>query len=241
MDGRSVTLEEQARLTEKTISTKSTNNAALEAIIRSAELYLQALKLADKPSDRKRIDAKCKHLLAQAERLKVSRGSPSAVVNGQQDLKPPSSTRKLTTRENIIILEGSKLHGMIFKPWTKPPSPDEFVLKNGDEPFTDPVRLPLSATQLESFAGWKRPREALTPRNPDVGAQTSPVEVVMHIPDSMDLVQDMTSDCSVVASLCAGTARVERGHPKVRNLKIPARRRLNMESDIANNSPSLRS
>lgn len=215
MDSKSVNLEEQARLTEKTIATKSTNNAALEATIRSAELYLQALKLADKPSDRKRIDAKCKNLLAQAERLKVSRGSPSPVVSRKQDLISPSSTRKLTTRENIIILEGSKLHGMIFKPWTKPPSPDEFSLNNGDEPFTDPVRLPLSATQLESFAGWKRPREALTSINADMDAQTFPIEVVMHIPDNMDLVQDMTSDCSVVASLCAGTARVERGHPKV--------------------------
>lgn len=32
----------------------------------------------------------------------------------------------------------------------------------------------------------------------------------------LDLVQDITSDCSVVASLCAGTARVERGYAKVR-------------------------
>lgn len=32
----------------------------------------------------------------------------------------------------------------------------------------------------------------------------------------VDLVQDVTSDCSVVASLCALTARVERGHSNVR-------------------------
>ena len=31
----------------------------------------------------------------------------------------------------------------------------------------------------------------------------------------VDLVQDMTTDCSVVASLCAGTARAERGHARV--------------------------
>ena len=30
-----------------------------------------------------------------------------------------------------------------------------------------------------------------------------------------DLVQDMTGDCSLVASLCAGMARAEAGHTKV--------------------------
>lgn len=33
--------------------------------------------------------------------------------------------------------------------------------------------------------------------------------------EAMDLVQDMTSDCSVVASFCAGAARAEAGHTKV--------------------------
>ena len=33
--------------------------------------------------------------------------------------------------------------------------------------------------------------------------------------EKVDLVQDMTTDCSVVASLCAGTARAERGHARV--------------------------
>ena len=33
----------------------------------------------------------------------------------------------------------------------------------------------------------------------------------------IDLVQDMTSDCSVVASLCALVARAEHGHVEVSN------------------------
>jgi hypothetical protein len=32
----------------------------------------------------------------------------------------------------------------------------------------------------------------------------------------MDLVQDVTTDCSVVASLCAAISRTERGHHAVR-------------------------
>lgn len=33
--------------------------------------------------------------------------------------------------------------------------------------------------------------------------------------EKIDLVQDITTDCSVVASLCAGTARALKGHGQV--------------------------
>lgn len=241
MDGKGVTLEEQARLTERSIAAKSSANAALEATIRSAKLYLQALRLADTPADRKRIDAKCKHLLAQAERLKDSHGdSPPIGVSRKQDLKPPSSRRKLTTRENIILLEGSKVHGLLFKPWTKPPSAEEFILQDGESLFVDPVRLSLSSTQLDSFAGWKRPHEALAALSGSNDGQSLPTRAVMHIPVDMDLVQDMTSDCSVVASLCAGTARFERGHSKVRRLIFMPNSRLTMKLDPEDHHLSLR-
>lgn len=42
---------------------------------------------------------------------------------------------------------------------------------------------------------------------------------LMCATEKIDLVQDATSDCSVVASLCACVARTQRGHPTVR--KIP--------------------
>ena len=35
--------------------------------------------------------------------------------------------------------------------------------------------------------------------------------------NEIDLVQDVTTDCSVVASLCAGIARALKGHGKVIN------------------------
>lgn len=38
----------------------------------------------------------------------------------------------------------------------------------------------------------------------------------MSSPLPIDLVQDAATDCSVVASLCAGVARSERGYDKVR-------------------------
>lgn len=215
MEARRLALEQQARSVERTISTKSSTKAALEATIKSAELYFQALSLTEKPSDRKRIDSRCKELLAKAESLKEAQDASPKPPNKSVVLKVPSSTRKLTTRENIIILEGSKLNGFVFKPWIDVPASEEFKLDQGEVPFTDVTPLPLSEGQLESFDGWKRPQDALASLRPSPAGDALPAEAVMHIPEEMDLVQDMTSDCSVVASLCAGTSRVERGHPKV--------------------------
>ncbi len=218
MDVKWSKLEQQAQSIEKTIPSKTSTNANLEAAIKSAELYLQALRLVDKPSDRKRLDAKCKELLGQAEKLKQRQdgsSKPVSMVLQKEKLRVPLSSRKLSTRENIIILEGSKLNGFIFKPWTSAPSADEFSLQNGQEPFTDSSPLPLSPDQLETFGGWKRADDAISTSNHHTHDQSSSDEVVMHSDEPMDLVQDLTSDCSVVASLCACTSRVERGHPKV--------------------------
>lgn len=43
-------------------------------------------------------------------------------------LKEPLSTRTLSTREQIILLEASRLHGCRFPPWKGPPDASEFEL-----------------------------------------------------------------------------------------------------------------
>ncbi|KIW65062.1 hypothetical protein PV04_07348 [Phialophora macrospora] len=226
MNTRLTKLEAQASAVERAVPSQTNDKAALEATIKSAELYFQALRLADNAKDKKRLDAKVNALLAQAERLKQGHDAdlPTTKTARKENLQEPVSTRKLTTRENIILLEGGKLNGCKFKPWTGPPTPDEFSCRDDEAPFTDSCSLPLSAAQLESFDGWKRPRQAL----PSVYSHAGDPEVrdeaaVMHLPVAMDLVQDMTSDCSVVASLCALTSRTERGFPKIlRTLMHPS-------------------
>ena len=219
MNDKLLRLEEQARSIERTVPSHTNAKAALRATIKSTELYFQALRLADKPQDKNRLDVKVNALLAQAQRLKHGQDAePVATPSARrQNLKEPLSTRTLTTRENIIILEGAKLNGFIFKPWNRPPSEEEFSDRDGEALFTDSSTLPLSATQLESFEGWKRPHQALPSVHSKENNDDDPGEVaIMHLPVPMDLVQDMTSDCSVVASLCALTSRTERGFPSVR-------------------------
>jgi calpain-7 len=178
------------------------------------------LNLTDSPSDRKRLDAKCRELINKAERLKTSTNGKSETTVEEPLLEPPVSTRTLTTREKIILLEGSKLNNFVFKPWDQDPTSKDFELGPDQEPFTDSPALPLSDVQLECFDGWKRPSEALSAvRFPCTGDDH---EVTMSTKglDKIDLVQDLTSDCSVVASLCAGSSRVGRGHKKVSDLLI---------------------
>jgi calpain-7 len=100
----------------------------LEAAIDAAEHYMRALKLATVPKDKNSLDAKCKELLARAEKIKENKDA------GDKHQRRP--TRKLTTREEIVLLEGAKLHGFIFPPWTFPPDSDEFELNNEEELFT---------------------------------------------------------------------------------------------------------
>lgn len=214
--------EAGARLAEARIEDERRQDASLASCIRAVELYMKALGLADNASDRKRIDGKCKELLSRAERIKnastvMPRTAPSSATLRSSNSVPPMSSRDLSTREKIVLLEGAKLNGFVFKAWEGPPSPDEFALSDGEELFTDEPTLPLSDLQLESFAGWKRPREALASLPVGSNGETESNMPTMEKGSvKVDLVQDMTSDCSVVASLCAGTARAERGHGKVR-------------------------
>ena len=218
-------LEKRAQDAEGQALAAKDRTSAFKANVKSAELYMQALRLSQDVSDRVRLDAKCKEVLDRGEKLKSQaltarreQGTVSSHHEAGQagsDPKPPISKRILTTREKIILVEGTKLNGFKFPIWDAEPSLDEFELKPGQERFVDLPSLPLSPCQLESFAGWKRAEEALAGIEIVENGERMPVTPTMARAGKVDLVQDMTSDCSVVASLCAGTARVERGHPKI--------------------------
>lgn len=93
---------------------------------------MKALQLAP-ANDKKQLDAKCKEWLTKAEKIKAARDWQSTARVAS--LQPPMSKRKLTTREEIIILEGAKVNGFIFPPWDGPPTLDEFRARDG-QPFT---------------------------------------------------------------------------------------------------------
>lgn len=116
------------------MSNASSQAQALEAAIEAAEHYMKALKLASVPKDKQALDAKCKEWLSKAEKIKAAQDwltATPADKNGSPRLQAPVSTRKLTTREEIILLEGAKLNGFIFPPWVSAPKPEEFQQDGG--------------------------------------------------------------------------------------------------------------
>ncbi|KAL9057732.1 MAG: hypothetical protein Q9206_002230, partial [Seirophora lacunosa] len=143
------------------------------------------------------------------------------------ELREPLSTRTLSTREQIIILEASKLHGCRFPPWVASPEASEFELGEAQSLFVDNwnicvsdhardnAEFRLSETQLALFDGWRRPDELLPPPSRHEPTTNSVKSSPTDDNEKADLVQDVTSDCSVVASLCACVARAERGHPSM--------------------------
>ncbi|KAI9678867.1 MAG: cysteine protease [Caeruleum heppii] len=224
-DGSSLrTLKEEAEAAEATIATASAKHEALQASIAAAELYMQALRLADRKDEKQQLQQKCQSLLEEAERLKQTNDWNTLSTAGldhslkpglrRKHKEPPASTRQLTTKEKIILLENSKLCGFVFPPWTEAPAPEEFDNDLEQGLFLDTPELQLSKLQLEVFDGWKR-AEQIFPLRLDGHsvAKDGSMRPSMTAHHRVDLVQDVTTDCSLVASLCAGTARAERGHP----------------------------
>ncbi|KAL1587322.1 hypothetical protein WHR41_04267 [Cladosporium halotolerans] len=214
-------------LSLKLVRSKS-RGEALEHAINAVDTSMRALKLADNPIDRSQLSRRVKQLLQEAEQIKTNsdwrpleQDAPAIHDPSGRDafievseLKEPQNARTLPKSEQILLLRASMLNGLKFPPWTGEPDADEFMLRAGEELFSDAVELGLSDFQWDVFDGWKRPSEALPPpawlTDDDVSPGPS-----MEYSKKVDIVQDAATDCSVVASLCAGVARAERSHAKI--------------------------
>lgn len=84
----------------------------------------------------------------------------------------------------------------------------------------DSPELPLSPLQRENFNGWKRPSRDLVSNPVSTTENEAASAPTMVAKNPVDLVQDVTTDCSVVASLCAAISREERGYFKVHRPSI---------------------
>ncbi|KAF2732815.1 cysteine proteinase [Polyplosphaeria fusca] len=152
--------------------------------------------------------------VAQLLSLGTSRDRPSDSQSPVRRLKEPISTRKRSKREEIIVLKASVVNGFKFPPWDKMPSASEFALEEGAESFVDKRDLALSKYQQQFFSGWISAVQAIPP--PSMFPKNrNGLGPLMKSNASIDLVQDAATDCSVVASLCAGIARAERGHDQI--------------------------
>ncbi|KAG6042020.1 hypothetical protein E4U41_007117 [Claviceps citrina] len=175
-------MEKQARA-EETLAAKSSGRDALEHVIRAAELYMKAAEQVLDKSDAARLRRKCRELIAHGEKLKA-RFAPAAPAT---QAAPPGTPDMLAQDFRVQVGHGEFLLMIRYV---------HIVLVSDDTDFT------LSPAQVENFAAWVRPVELFQAAGPDFG-QRSYEDVMMQTSDDSDLVQDMTTDCSVVASLSA--------------------------------------
>ncbi|KAK0736925.1 hypothetical protein B0T21DRAFT_383020 [Apiosordaria backusii] len=184
----------------KTISrqneAKGLGKEALKHAISAADFYLKATEKGASGIEALRLRHKVEYLLELGETIKANDKQATA------SSRPPEliSTRVLPMPERTILYRSSKLHGLTFPPWT---ANSEARIFSGTcanaEPgrYIDPTPFSLSAEQQAIFAGWKRPSELIP------GVDESNPEWMMIAENEIDLAQDLATDCSVVASLCA--------------------------------------
>lgn len=71
--------------------------------------------------------------------------------------------------------------------------------------YSDDTPFALSETQSRTFSGWMRPREIfrVSELDPELNNEAAMDDALMATARGIDLVQDVTTDCSVVAGLSA--------------------------------------
>lgn len=104
---------------------------------------MKAIKLANGAGERDRLKSKCKLVLAKAEEIKqmkhwspTNQSQHTSNVVPVSVLKAPISERALSTREEIILLENSKLNGVVFPQWRSDPAPAEFGIIDNVEIYS---------------------------------------------------------------------------------------------------------
>ncbi|KAI9894060.1 MAG: cysteine protease [Vezdaea aestivalis] len=195
----------------KAFSSGTRPEDSFKLITKAADLYIKSMSKITTKQDALRLKHKIETALAHAENLKAEALSqePQDQSEGRARWvqRAPLASEPATRKEQIILLKGSKLNGFIFPPWQVIPSSDDFEPGRGGSLFLDDPPLELSEEQIDLFNGWKRIIDIL--------GKGSPLHDENRARPILDLIQDVATDCSVVASMCAGVAQVERGFPSI--------------------------
>ncbi|TPX33127.1 hypothetical protein SmJEL517_g03958 [Synchytrium microbalum] len=125
----------------------------------------------------------------------VATSSNASLQNNASSFSSASSGTnrpKLTSQELEVLRKTSYVNNRAYLPWLELDLNERFYYP---DLFTDPDGvLKLSARQTSRFGGWKRP------------CQFMAAPKMIHLVSSTNIVQDVVTDCSFVASLCVSSA-----------------------------------
>lgn len=133
---------------ESCIYSARSKQEAFAATLDAIEHCMRQLKVATDDARRRQLNRECRDLLGRAEQIKAAEtwlqcvhgeGSGCSITYSKSNmairLTEPLPKRTLSTREQIVLLKGSKLYGSLFPPWASPPNPLEFELSTGESPY----------------------------------------------------------------------------------------------------------
>ncbi|KAK9247509.1 hypothetical protein V1506DRAFT_532121 [Lipomyces tetrasporus] len=169
--------------------------------VEATTLYLRATKASRLKSEQQRLRQQFAVAADFAEEVKSMLGSPTAAPKSHSSTASSVkdsgilSELRFSTKEQAVLLRSSKVNGIAFPPWSSADTDHAEC----DGLFTDPAGfLSLSSSQTQLFSAWKRPAEIWGSEFTLLGNGGS------------ELIQDVLSDCSVIASLCSAIAWEER-------------------------------
>ncbi|CAG8478382.1 9192_t:CDS:10 [Ambispora gerdemannii] len=171
---------------------------ALDLYTSVVEHYIKAIKETRDENLKASLTVKVKGLLDRAENIKGVPMKTVSLLNVQSASAESTcsgcsvSDSKLTATEQEILFKTSHINGKIYYPWLETDLQEQFTY---NKPFLDPEgTMKLSDKQQANFGAWRRPSE-LT-ETPKMIAMIS----------SKNIIQDIVTDCSFVASLCVAAA-----------------------------------
>ncbi|KAI9687415.1 MAG: cysteine protease [Bogoriella megaspora] len=215
-------LNDQCQALETKFNQAADGHDALGIATKAAELAFKALQLSSSRDQKAVIRKKLEFFLAEAEQIKANhqwRPKADKIPKTHSrspllKLREPVSMRQLPQAEVRILFGASELNTFRFPPWDGPPNSWEMAKSYDGRPYLESPDLPLSSMQRDVFKGWRRPNVALLPLA-ERGNTAERTQPSMEVDGETDLVQDAVTDCSVVASLCADSARTSRGQEKI--------------------------
>jgi calpain-7 len=201
----------------------------LDSIVKAASLCIKYRGEWVEPLGKQELAQKLRYLLDLGEEIKQSRAdrlldsfnldSLTASLSSYEVRKAPTSSRELSTKEKIIILKGTKFGGAKYAEGSREPTSEYFDQIPPTICTSHFSQLRVSDAQRQHFKDYVRPELAFPP--PGVLSKEEHPKPSMIPTQRPDLIQDIGSDCSVVASISAIMTNTESGQQRLRSIFRP--------------------
>ncbi|KAI9620012.1 hypothetical protein H4Q26_013994 [Puccinia striiformis f. sp. tritici PST-130] len=188
MDLRSLSPELRNKLKEvQTIASRATRQEtqgdyeqAFSLYVDSVQKYLYLIRIIQDGPLKEHLKTISSKLLNRAEQIKSSRP--------QLSLRAPIRDRTSPEEQDIVLQRSQKINGITFPPWS--PSTSTPAKGASYEAQTAAIQPALSPVQKETFLEWR-----------SINKTDTIVQLYNHDAlDPTDIVQDVVTDCSLIAA-----------------------------------------